>query len=122
MLEEDKIKKITAVLEKGGTMLASHHECGAPLFRYHGKIMCPVCDFKEEKKEEKKEIKVEVKEVPRQIKAETLQVSYQKINEAVMKKIQNIAESLESETDIQRVKDKLAGIEQGIKILKLLSD
>ena len=46
---DDKIQKITKLLEKGGTMLATHHECGAPMFRYQGKIVCPVCDFQEKK-------------------------------------------------------------------------
>jgi len=26
-------------------MLAAHHDCGAPLFRYHGQVVCPVCSF-----------------------------------------------------------------------------
>jgi UPF0148 protein len=43
MDEEEKIKKITRLLEQGCTMLASHHECGAPLFRHKGEILCPVC-------------------------------------------------------------------------------
>lgn len=30
-------------MEQGCTMLASHHECGAPLFRCRGEILCPVC-------------------------------------------------------------------------------
>jgi len=42
--EQDKLKKISALLERGGTMLAKHHECGAPLFKYHGKVVCPLCD------------------------------------------------------------------------------
>jgi len=46
---DDKIQKITKLLEKGGTMLATHHECGAPMFRYQGKVVCPVCDFQEKK-------------------------------------------------------------------------
>ena len=25
-------------------MLAQHCECGAPLFRYHGNVVCPICD------------------------------------------------------------------------------
>jgi len=25
-------------------MLANHCECGAPLFRYHGNVICPICD------------------------------------------------------------------------------
>ena len=46
---DDNIQKITKLLEKGGTMLATHHECGAPMFRYQGKIICPVCDSQEKK-------------------------------------------------------------------------
>ncbi len=26
-------------------MLASHHDCGAPLFRCQGEVVCPVCSF-----------------------------------------------------------------------------
>lgn len=37
------MKRITELLEKGCTMLASHHDCGAPLFRCKGDIVCPVC-------------------------------------------------------------------------------
>lgn len=42
------LKKITRLLEQGGTMLASHHSCGAPLFRCKGQVVCPVCSFGEE--------------------------------------------------------------------------
>ena len=39
-----KVRKISRLLEKGGTMLAKHCEvCGAPLFRYRGEVICPVC-------------------------------------------------------------------------------
>jgi len=48
MDEDEVLAKITRLLEKGCTMLASHHDCGAPLFRYQGEIVCPVCSFKEE--------------------------------------------------------------------------
>ena len=45
--EEDiKLDKIGKLLELGGTMLANHCECGAPLFRYHGNVICPICDSK----------------------------------------------------------------------------
>ena len=43
-IDDDKVRKITAMLEQGGTMLAKHHECGSPLFKYRGKVVCPVCD------------------------------------------------------------------------------
>jgi len=45
MDEEEKVKRITSLLEKGCTMLANHHDCGAPLFRCKGKILCPICSF-----------------------------------------------------------------------------
>ena len=43
--EDVKLEKIGKYLELGGTMLAQHCECGAPLFRYHGNVVCPICDF-----------------------------------------------------------------------------
>jgi UPF0148 protein len=48
MNEDEVLAKITRLLEKGCTMLASHHDCGAPLFRCKGDIVCPVCSFQEE--------------------------------------------------------------------------
>lgn len=41
---DDKIKQISRLLEMGGTMLAQHcTTCGAPMFRYHGEVLCPLC-------------------------------------------------------------------------------
>ncbi|MGM0771029.1 MAG: Sjogren's syndrome/scleroderma autoantigen 1 family protein [Halobacteriota archaeon] len=41
---DDKIKQISRLLELGGTMLAQHcSTCGAPMFRYHGEVLCPIC-------------------------------------------------------------------------------
>lgn len=48
MDEDEILSKITRLLERGCTMLASHHDCGAPLFRCQGKIVCPVCSFLDE--------------------------------------------------------------------------
>lgn len=46
---DDMVKKISRMLEIGGTMLAQHCDiCGAPMFRYQGKIMCPVCESVED--------------------------------------------------------------------------
>ena len=45
MQEDEVLSKITRLLEKGCTMLAAHHDCGAPLFRCQGEIVCPVCSF-----------------------------------------------------------------------------
>lgn len=135
---DDKIQKITGLLEKGGTMLAAHHECGAPMFRFQGKTVCPVCDFREkpEIKEQKtvgigQEPANEPKRAQEARKAGGTGTSQklgqepgdiQSIRRIIRTKIQDIAEGLEDENDLHRMKDKLECIEQGIKILKLLQE
>lgn len=47
--EDIKLDKIGKLLEQGGTMLAQHCECGAPLFRYQGSVLCPVCESDSDK-------------------------------------------------------------------------
>ena len=47
-MEDKDLEKVTKMLERGGTMLAKHCECGAPLFKYQGKVVCPVCDAKKQ--------------------------------------------------------------------------
>ena len=48
-MEEKDLQKVTKMLEHGGTMLAKHcDQCGAPLFKYQGKVTCAVCDSKRE--------------------------------------------------------------------------
>ncbi|NJD76743.1 MAG: hypothetical protein FIB08_06570 [Candidatus Methanoperedens sp.] len=121
MDENTKIQRITHFLEKGGTMLATHHDCGAPMFRYQGKVLCPVCEYKDDKKTgqgPETPGKVETrKEAAPGIRK---QGDYEHIAFLIKNKAQNIAESLENETDLLRVKDKMECIELGIKILKLL--
>ncbi len=151
--ENRKLQMITRLLEKGGTMLASHHECGAPLFRYQGKVLCPVCDFQEQKEmqemkkpaiREPEEQKIRSEKEPKNaeknagrtiektieregIRREIIPVmesqpaELAQVAALTQSKIYGIAESLENETDLQRIKEKLECIELGIKILKVLS-
>ncbi|WNY28987.1 hypothetical protein MmiEs2_12000 [Methanimicrococcus stummii] len=43
-MSDESVKKIARFLENGGTMLANHCDnCGAPLFRFKGEIICPLC-------------------------------------------------------------------------------
>ncbi len=119
--EEDKIKKITALLEKGGTMTASHHECGAPLFRYQGKTVCPVCDFPDEEVKTRR-----VEQVSTQPKPLTRKESMREGGEAISRIIENklnaVTTGLEAETDLARIKERMECIETGIRILKLLKE
>ncbi|MBU3966113.1 MAG: hypothetical protein KKG76_01885 [Euryarchaeota archaeon] len=122
--ENLKMQKITRLLEKGGTMLASSHECGAPMFRFQGKVMCPVCESGEEKKAAGEP---SASVMPSRVQKESIQDSPSRIRggdaqiaEMTRKKIQEIAGSLENETDLHRIKEKMECIELGIRILKLL--
>jgi UPF0148 protein len=126
---DDNIQKITKLLEKGGTMLATHHECGAPMFRYQGKVVCPVCDFQEKSQiiEPQETGKTEKKQMEQgqQKKSQSLQMSPQsvdisQINDIITNKIRELAASLENEAELERIKDKMECIEQGLKILKML--
>ncbi|MDP3104405.1 MAG: Sjogren's syndrome/scleroderma autoantigen 1 family protein [Candidatus Methanoperedens sp.] len=124
--EKLKMQRITRLLEKGGTMLATSHGCGAPMFRFQGKVLCPVCDTGTG---EEKKISVEpdasampprarkesAPEIPSRIQGDSGQISVM-----TKKKIQEIAGSLENETDLHRTKEKLECIELGIRILKLV--
>ena len=126
---DDKIQKITKLLEKGGTMLATHHECGAPMFRYQGKVVCPVCDFQEKKqiieetsKTEKQQSGQKKTDLNRPAGIESQSSDTSAINNMILNKVRELAVSLETETDLGRIKDKMECIEQGLKILRLLRD
>lgn len=140
---DDNIQKITKLLEKGGTMLATHHECGAPMFRYQGKVICPVCDSQEKKQivepqetgktEKQQKQQVEWTEQGQQKKnmARSVQTAPQsadisqineKINYIIINKVRELTASLENEAELSRIKDKMECIEQGLKILKLLQE
>ena len=122
--ENLKMQKITKLLEKGGTMLAQSHDCGAPMFRFQGKVLCPVCDSGTE---EENKLAREQDTLKRRVQKESLSEPSSRIQgdkgqivAITTKKIQAIAEGLENETDLRRIKEKLECIELGIRILKLL--
>ncbi len=120
--ETSKMQRITRLLEKGGTMLASSHECGAPMFRYQGKVMCPVCDTGTE---DDKRAAATASIMPSVVQRKSGQEIRNRgdnalIAEMTQNKIQEIAGSLENETDLHRIKEKMECIELGIRILKSL--
>ena len=127
MDENRKLQMITRLLEKGGTMLANHHECGAPMFRYQGKVLCPVCDSREGIPEKRPEIKTDQVSNTSKRQEENIsgqshpgQPAFNQLDLVLRNKIQSIAQGLENETDLARVKEKMECIELGIRILKLL--
>jgi len=127
---DDKIQMITKLLEKGGTMLATHHDCGAPMFRYQGKVVCPVCDFQEKKQEQQQEEldkrrkKIEGRQNMGSPGISGINSSQPvlQISNIIANKIRNLTASLETETELGRIKDKMECIERGVRILKLLRE
>lgn len=135
--ENQKIQKITDLLVKGGTMLANHHDCGAPMFRYKGKIICPVCDIgitgntgisgkvntgitgMSGKEEAIPIIRAENEKAGK--KSAPVQ-SYLEMENHILNKVHVLAETIEDETDLQRLRDKMECIELGIRILKALKN
>ena len=123
-------------------MLATHHDCGAPMFRYQGKVVCPVCDFLEKKQDQQHQLQQQSEELEKQRKKTDKQQigqnqqnvgssgipsisgnSSQQVNQIsniIANKIQNLTASLETETELGRIKDKMECIERGVRILKLL--
>ncbi len=106
-------------------MLAASHDCGAPMFRYQGKVLCPVCDSAGEKTKAVagdagtavKPVRTEsLREIPSAMEGGSSQIAAM-----TEKKIQEIAGSLENETDLHRIREKMECIELGIRILKLLA-
>jgi UPF0148 protein len=55
--EEEMLERMTRLLEQGCTMLATHHSCGAPLFRCKGRVVCPVCSLEGQAKPETRELR-----------------------------------------------------------------
>lgn len=134
--KDNKIEKISKLLEQGGTMLAQHCKCGAPLFRYHGSVICPICDSHLNKNENIDENKIEnkiKKEIERKniilnrpsdqsltSQSSTTSITPETqefISNAIINKITQLCSDLDSETDLNRVKKQLETIGSGIKVL-----
>jgi len=115
----DEIDVMSRMLERGGTMLAETCErCGAPMFRYQGKVGCPTCDFKmlqDGRAEKTGEIgkthgETGVGEA----------IAGISLRDVVSDKIAKIAADMQKETDLGRIRDQMDCIERGIRIMGLL--
>ncbi|MBE0521430.1 MAG: hypothetical protein IBX39_04095 [Candidatus Methanoperedenaceae archaeon] len=142
--ENQKIRKITNLLEKGGTMLANHHDCGAPMFRYMGKIICPVCDIGRDKPPVSGVEKVardvwsgekipsivdaspagveSVNDVNKQQPMISRYLSDIGIENQIRNKLKSLALDIEDERDPRILREKMECIELGIRILKSLKN
>ena len=77
--KDQKVKRIARFLELGGTMLAEHcKECGAPRFRYQGKIICPICDVRDEEEATKPATEIQFPEARQYTEKDKLSIENKK--------------------------------------------
>jgi UPF0148 protein len=142
-MEDKDVQKVTKMLERGGTMLAKHCECGAPLFKYQGKVICAVCDAKkQEHAEEQSRLAVPVETRPalssqavEPVKSTPVMelperrmsvvIGSEELNEAaveaaVIAKINDITARLASETYPNKIQMYLDILERSLRVLKEL--
>lgn len=135
MDEDEILARITRLLEKGCTMLASHHDCGAPLFRCQGEIVCPVCSFAgdDEKpmpnradqmqKEEEQALLADVGAGQKASSAEVGQETASALNDArasLLKRLRDLTADLEKEQDLDRLKKQLDCVDGLLRALRSL--
>lgn len=137
--DDEQVRKISKLLELGGTMLAQHCEtCGSPMFRYHGNVICPVCNTREEDSSAQIPATPTTSDptlAPQPTAQSTSQPVSQKISaskpvvsngavlpleELILKKITDIANSMQDETDPRRISEQLDIIERGLSIIEQL--
>ncbi len=144
MDEEEMLKRITRLLEQGGTMLATHHSCGAPLFRYRGQVVCPVCSFGEggaaedtakgmkdessgsdqgkvaqEEKMPTEESSIDKARSDIDTSAqEGLSVEEAALRKAILRKLKELASGIDREQDLDKLRKQFDCIEAALKALR----
>ena len=121
-----KIKKISRLLELGGTMLADHcNTCGSPMFRYHGQVMCPVCNSEERAQQVKPQITTPHAPEPGPALTQPITKASPVVSEEmvsleglIVKKMTGIAQLMQDENDTRRILEFLEVIERGMDIIE----
>ena len=138
-MEDENLKKVTKMLEQGGTMLAKHCDCGAPMFKYHGKVVCPVCDSKKEESSLAVPVETRPTVSPQAVepirKGRMAEVSPQRhvsvvvggdnldeaaIEAVVITKINEISDRMASEIYPERIKMYMEILETSLRVLREL--
>lgn len=104
----NEIDAMSRLLELGGTMLAEHCRCGAPMFRYQGRVGCPICDFKMVDDEKAEKIDAD------------RGIAKLSLHDLISDKIAEIAADMREEKDLGRIRDQMDCIERGVRVLGLL--
>lgn len=122
MEDEEIISRTTKLLEQGCTMLATHHDCGAPLFRCKGEVVCPVCSFSPGKNEGKVNKDAPLGEIFRETKTDEVKLTEQAIRRTVLDKLMELNENLKAEQDLAKLRGLLDCIEAALCVMRSLKE
>ncbi|NMC10049.1 MAG: hypothetical protein GYA39_03605 [Methanothrix sp.] len=129
MNEDEILLRITKFLEQGCTMLATHHDCGAPLFRCHGEIVCPVCSVDVDQGSTKEISRSAASQQPEALKTlsgdiapeDDLVQAKTHLRAVLIRKLEMLIKGLEQEQDLDKLKKQLDCIEGLLKAFRAMS-
>ncbi|MGZ7194143.1 MAG: Sjogren's syndrome/scleroderma autoantigen 1 family protein [Halobacteriota archaeon] len=121
-LDDRELEQISKMLERGGKMLADHCEtCYSPLFKFEGKVTCPVCSYRAT------QTPVTETEHAAVVETQPLQAAQSPrarqsllLDEAIAEFVSNLAVKMSTETDLARIQVQLECIERGLRIIQLV--
>ena len=136
MNEDEILLRITKFLEQGCTMLATHHDCGAPLFRCHGEVVCPVCSVGTEQGSTKEisRLRTAASQQPGALETPSGDIAPQDdlvqedlvqakahLRAVLIRKLEMLIKELEEEQDLDKQKKQLDCIEGLLKVFRAMS-
>ncbi|MGZ5538769.1 MAG: Sjogren's syndrome/scleroderma autoantigen 1 family protein [Halobacteriota archaeon] len=121
-LDDRELEQISKMLERGGKMLADHCEtCYSPLFKFEGKVTCPVCSYRATQTPvtETEHAGVVETQSPQAAQSPRARQSLL-LDEAIAEFVSNLAVKMSTETDLARIQVQLECIERGLRIIQLV--
>jgi UPF0148 protein len=121
-LDDRELEQISKMLERGGKMLADHCEtCYSPLFKFEGKVTCPVCSYRATQTPvtETEHAAVVETQSPQAAQSPRARQSLL-LDEAIAEFVSNLAVKMSIETDLARIQVQLECIERGLRIIQLV--
>ncbi|MGZ7115716.1 MAG: Sjogren's syndrome/scleroderma autoantigen 1 family protein [Halobacteriota archaeon] len=121
-VDDQELEQISKLLERGGKMLADHCEtCHSPLFKFEGKLTCPVCSYRATQTPvaETKRAAVVETQSPQAAQSSRACPSLL-LDEAIAEFVSNLAVKMSAETDLARIQVQLECIERGLRIIQLV--
>jgi UPF0148 protein len=121
-LDDRELEQISKLLERGGKMLADPCEtCQSPLFKFEGKVTCPVCSYRATQTPVTETERAAVVETQSPQAAQSPRARQSLLlDEAIAEFVSNLAFKMSTETDLARIQVQLECIERGLRIIQLV--